>query len=139
MNTSLWKKIPSGESKDSNPDELQEEGSGTDSSCQSQLNGKDTMQQDDASSSKPQLTENEELEQWKKLVDPELETLKYAVSLEDFNQKEKKFYQSYNKMVAENGFINEEVWKLLDSYIEDLLETWGYYALVRGNRMQSNS
>ena len=106
---------------------------------QSQLKNNGTMQQGDASSSKPQLAENEELEPWKKFVDPELEGMKYAASLEDMNQMEKKFYQSYYKKVTENGFINEGVSKLLDSYIEDLLSTWRYHAIIRGNRMQSSS
>ena len=118
---------------------LQAEKSGEDYLSQSQLKDKGTMQQGDASSSKPQLTENEELEQWKQLVDPELKGMKYAASLEDMNQMEKKFYQSYYKKVTENGFINEGVSKLLDSYIEDLLSTWRYHAIIRGNRMQSSS
>ena len=131
----------SGENQGLIPGGLKEEKSEEESSSQSQLNDKDTMQQEesDTSSSKPQLTEKEELEQWKNLVDPELEALKYAASLEDINQKEQRFRQLLNAKVNENGFINEGVWKLLDSYIEDLLSTWRYHALMRGNRMQSSS
>lgn len=123
------------------PGELKSEKSGEDCSSQSQSNDKDTMQQEesDTCSSKPQLTEMEELEQWKKLVDPELEALKYAASLEDINQKEPRFRQFLKAKVNENGFINEGVWELLNSYIEDLLSSWRYHALVRGNRMQSSS
>ena len=134
-------KNSSGEKQDSITGVLRAEESNDDSSSQSQPINKGIMQEEgsDTSSSKPQLTEKEELEQWKELVDPELKALKYAASLEDINQKEQRFRQFLNAKVNENGFINEGVWKLLDSYIEDLLETWRYHALVRGNRTQSSS
>jgi len=95
--------------------------------------GKNAQQQEDIDSSteRTQLTEQEEFDQWKKLVAPELEKMKHATSRADFHQMKKKFFQFLYEKVVELGVLNEGVKKLMESYLEDFMSTWEYNTIAR--------
>lgn len=120
---------PNVESQDSIPSGLQAEESSTQSPSEYQSKKEETtghQEGESTSTGQPQLTVREEFDQWKELVASELETFKYATSRQDFNQKEKLFYQFYNEKVAETGFINERVKRMIDSHIEDVISSRKY-------------
>lgn len=123
---------PSVDNQDSIPGEVQEEGSGEDSSSQSLFIEEDSEQQEDSNTSidgdtntgKPEPTREEEFRGWRRLVDPELNKLKVVTTRSDFNEKVKQFYQFYDKTVYDEGFYHEEVRKRIESYIEEIITRW---------------
>ena len=123
---------PSGNNQDSITGEVQEEGSGEDSSSLSQPVEEDSERQEDSNTSidsdtntgKPEPTREEEFRGWKRLVDPELNKLKVVTTRSDFNEKVKQFYQFYDKTVYDEGFYHEEVRKRIESYIEEIITRW---------------
>ena len=123
---------PNEESPDSIPSGLQAEESSTRSPSEYQSKMEETTgHQEGDSIGQPQLTVREEFDQWKELVASELENFKYATSRLDFNQKEKLFYQFYNEKVAETGFINERVKRMMDSHIEDVISSRKYVTFCK--------
>lgn len=126
-------KKPSEGNQASISSELREEGSNIDSSSPVHSNDEDSEQpgENDSSSSKPQLTEEQEFNHWKELIAPELEKMKHAISKEHFNQLKKQFYQFLKGKVNETGFINEGAWEQLKSYIRDFMSTWEYNTIER--------
>ncbi len=125
---------PNEESQDSIPSQLHAEESSTQSTSEYQSNEKDTtghQEGENTSTGQPQLTVREEFEQWKELVASELDIFKSATSRQDFNQKEKLFYQFYYEKVEETGFINEKVKRMMDSHIEDIISSRKYVTFCK--------
>lgn len=122
----------SGNNQDSITGEVQEEGSGEDSSSQSLFIEEDSERQEDSNTSidgdtntgKLEPTREEEFRGWKRLVDPELNKLKGVTTRSDFNERVKLFYQFYDKTVYDEGFYYEEVRKRVESYIEEVITRW---------------
>lgn len=122
------KKNPSGENQDSISVEVIDGETYEESLSQSQFYNEDYGHQEEVNTSAehPQLTEQEEFKQWKDVVAPELEKMKHVTSRADFHKLEKSFYQLYDGMVEDTGFVNQRVKKLMDDHIEDFISTQMY-------------
>lgn len=122
------KKNPSGEKQNSNSFEVIDGETYEESLSQSQSYNEDYGHQEEVNTSaeQPQLTEQEEFKQWKDVVAPELEKMKHVTSRADFHKLEKSFYQLYDGMVEDTGFVNQRVKKLMDDHIDDFISTQMY-------------